>query len=63
MKFTIDWLKDHLDTKFKDAQILEKLTDSGLEVESFQSSSFDTDNFSYFKFTQLSRVFFDTFDL
>ena len=45
MKFTIDWLKDHLDTKFKDAQILEKLTDIGLEVESFQSSSFDTDNF------------------
>ncbi len=45
MKFTIDWLKDHLDTKFKDAQILEKLTDIGLEVESFQSSSLDTDNF------------------
>ncbi len=45
MKFTIDWLKDHLDTKFKDTQIIEKLTDIGLEVESFQSSSFDTDNF------------------
>ncbi len=45
MKFTIDWLKDHLDTKLKDTQIIEKLTDIGLEVESFQSSSFDTDNF------------------
>ena len=45
MKFTIDWLKDHLDTKLKDAKILEKLTDIGLEVESFQSSSLDTDNF------------------
>ena len=45
MKFTIDWLKDHLDTKLKDSQIIEKLTDIGLEVESFQSSSFDTDNF------------------
>ena len=45
MKFTIDWLKDHLDTKLKDSQIIEKLTDIGLEVESFQSSSLDTDNF------------------
>ena len=32
MKFTIDWLKDHLDTKFKDAQILEKLTDIGPNI-------------------------------
>ena len=45
MKFTIDWLKDHLNTKLKDSQIIEKLTDIGLEVESFQSSSLDTDNF------------------
>jgi len=45
MKFTIDWLKDHLDTKLKDSQIIEKLTDIGLEVESFQSSSLDTNNF------------------
>ncbi|OUX46664.1 MAG: phenylalanine--tRNA ligase subunit beta [Candidatus Pelagibacter sp. TMED275] len=45
MKFTIDWLKDHLDTKFKDSQLIEKLTDIGLEVESFQSSNLDTNNF------------------
>jgi hypothetical protein len=30
MKFTIDWLKDHLDTKFKDSEIIKKLTDVGL---------------------------------
>ncbi len=36
MKFTINWLKDHLDTKLTDEKILDKLTNVGLEVESFQ---------------------------
>ena len=39
MKFTIGWLKEHLDTKFKDIQIIEKLTEVGLEVESFDRLS------------------------
>ena len=43
MKFTISWLKEHLDTKFKDNQIIEKLTDIGLEVESFEKVSSDLD--------------------
>ena len=34
MKFTVDWLKDHLDTKKNDNELIEKLTDVGLEVES-----------------------------
>ncbi len=33
MKFTIDWLKDHLKTIKNEAQIIEKLNDIGLEVE------------------------------
>ena len=49
MKFTIGWLKEHLDTKFKDNEIIEKLTDVGLEVESFEKVSSDLDNFKVAK--------------
>ena len=45
MKFTIDWLKDHLDTKLNDEKIIDKLTNVGLEVESFQSQPSELDNF------------------
>ena len=34
MKFTLDWLKDHLDTNASADQIAEALTTIGLEVES-----------------------------
>jgi len=37
MKFTIDWLKQHLDTKYNNEKIIDKLTNIGLEVESFES--------------------------
>ncbi len=49
MKFTIGWLKEHLDTKFEDSQIIEKLTDVGLEVESFEKVISDLDNFKVAK--------------
>ena len=49
MKFTIGWLKEHLDTKFKDREIIEKLTEVGLEVESFGKVSSDLDNFKVAK--------------
>ncbi len=49
MKFTISWLKEHLDTKFKDYQIIEKLTDVGLEVENYEKVSSDLDNFKVAK--------------
>ena len=45
MKFTIDWLKDHLDTKLNDEKIIDKLTNVGLEVESFQSQPSELDHF------------------
>ena len=37
MKFAVDWLKDHLDTKLNDNKIIHKLTNIGLEVESFEN--------------------------
>ena len=45
MKFTVDWLKNHLDTKFNSNQIIDKLTNIGLEVESFESSTSELDTF------------------
>ena len=50
MKFTISWLKEHLDTKFKDNEIIDKLTDIGLEVESYEKVSSD---FDYFKVAKI----------
>ena len=49
MKFTLSWLKQHLKTKHKDSQIINKLTDVGLEVESFENISSDLDNFKVAK--------------
>lgn len=37
MKFTISWLKDHLDTEASVAEIAETLTDLGLEVEGIEN--------------------------
>ena len=45
MKFTIDWLKEHLDTKYNEEKIVSKLTDIGLEVESFESQSSGLEDF------------------
>ncbi len=49
MKFTIGWLKEHLDTKYNDNKIIEKLTDVGLEVESFENVSSELDSFKIAK--------------
>ena len=49
MKFTIGWLKEHLDTKYKDEKIIEKLTDVGLEVESFENANSELDSFKIAK--------------
>ena len=49
MKFTLGWLKEHLDTKYKDNKIIEKLTDIGLEVESFENVGSELDNFKVAK--------------
>ena len=39
MKITFDWLKDHLKTNLKEKNLLEQLTNIGLEVESVENLS------------------------
>ena len=43
MKITFDWLKDHLKTNLKEKNLLEQLTNIGLEVESVENLSFDNE--------------------
>jgi len=45
MKFTMEWLKEHLVTKFNDQKIIDKLTNVGLEVESFENQKSELDEF------------------
>ena len=45
MKFTKDWLKDHLKTNKNEAQIIEKLNNTGLEVEKVEPVKNELDNF------------------
>jgi len=45
MKFTLSWLKDHLDTSAPLAEIVETLTRIGLEVESVEDPSVKYDGF------------------
>ena len=37
MKITFDWIKDHLDTKLKEDNLLKQLTNIGLEVEGVEN--------------------------
>ena len=55
MKITTNWLKDHLDTKFNENQIVNKLTDIGLEVESVESQSGELDNFLIAKILKVEK--------
>jgi len=45
MKITTNWLKEHLDTKLNENEIIDKLTDVGLEVEGVDSQSGELDEF------------------
>ena len=45
MKITNSWLKDHLNTRLNEKQIIDKLTNIGLEVESVENQSNELDNF------------------
>jgi len=55
MKFTIDWLKEHLDTKYNDKKIIDKLTNIGLEVESFESQLSEQDEFVIAKIANVEQ--------
>ena len=45
MKITTNWLKEHLDTKLSENQIIDKLTDVGLEVEGVGNQPNQLDSF------------------
>ena len=55
MKITTSWLKDHLDTKLNDNQIIDKLTEIGLEVESVESLSNELDSFLVAKIIKVEK--------
>ena len=55
MKITFDWIKDHLDTKFKEDKLLEQLTNVGLEVESVENLSAGLDLFKVSKILKTEK--------
>jgi len=55
MKITFDWLKDHLKTNLKEKNLLEQLTNIGLEVESVESLSTDSELFKVAKIVKTEK--------
>ncbi len=55
MKITYDWLKDHLKTKFNETQLIQKLTNIGLEVESSEALTSDYDFFKIAKIIKTEK--------
>ncbi|MDC3006728.1 phenylalanine--tRNA ligase subunit beta [Candidatus Pelagibacter sp.] len=55
MKITFDWLKDHLKTNLKEKNLLEQLTNIGLEVESVENLSAENDLFKIAKVVKTEK--------
>jgi len=55
MKTSLSWLKNHLSTKANLKQIIERLTEIGLEVESLKSPDGDLDNFIVCKVVKVQK--------
>ena len=55
MKITFDWLKDHLMTNLKEKNLLEQLTNIGLEVESVEDPSADNELFKIAKIIKTEK--------
>ena len=55
MKITFDWLKDHLKTNLKEKNLLDQLTNIGLEVESVESLSADKELFKIAKIIKTEK--------
>jgi phenylalanyl-tRNA synthetase beta chain len=55
MKITFDWLKDHLKTNLKEKNLLEQLTNIGLEVESVESLTADSELFKVAKIIKTEK--------
>ena len=55
MKITLDWLKDHLKTSFKEKNLLDQLTNIGLEVESVETLSSENELFKIAKIIKTEK--------
>ena len=55
MKFTIDWLKDHLKTNKTEAEIIEKLNSTGLEVEKVETLKNELSDFIVAKIVKTEK--------
>ncbi len=55
MKITTNWLKEHLDTKLNENQIIDKLTDVGLEVEGVENQPGSLDSFIIAKILKVEK--------
>ena len=55
MKITFDWLKDHLKTNLKEKDLLEQLTNVGLEVESVGNLSSENELFTVAKIIKIEK--------
>ena len=55
MKITFDWLRDHLKTNSKEKDLLEQLTNIGLEVESVENLSADNELFKIAKIVKTEK--------
>ena len=55
MKITFDWLKNHLKTNLKEKNLLEQLTNIGLEVESVEGPSDDNSLFKVAKIIKTEK--------
>ena len=55
MKITFDWLKDHLKTNLNEKNLLEQLTNIGLEVDSVESLSADNQLFKVAKIIKTEK--------
>ena len=55
MKITFDWIKDHLKTNLKEQDLLEQLTNIGLEVESVENLSADNQLFKVAKIVKTEK--------
>ena len=55
MKITFDWLQDHLKTNLKEKDLLEQLTNNGLEVESVENLSSENQLFKIAKIIKTEK--------
>ena len=56
MKFTLDWLRDHLDTSENLNTITDTLTNIGLEIESVEDKSEIFKNFTVAKVLKAENI-------